>query len=82
MLSTNSHQYGLGIQRMRLGGSVAFGHSGLLYTTTSLMLYFPDRGVSVAIIATRPSVNLDWALTKRVNGDPSLFQLAMRFATA
>jgi len=82
MLSTNSHQYGLGIQRMRLGGSVAFGHSGLLYTTTSLMLYFPDRAVSVAIIATRPSVNLDWALTKRVNGDPSLFQLAMRFATA
>lgn len=79
MLSFDTHGYGYGTQRFAFGGRRAVGHSGLLYTNTALMLFFPQEGVSVAVIATTPGINLDVVLTKRYGGKPSLLELALRF---
>lgn len=76
MATFHRHGYGLGVQRFKYGGKPARGHSGLLYTNTTLMLHFPTKGVSVAVIAPSTSINLDYVLTKRVNGDPSILELA------
>lgn len=79
MVGFNAHGYGYGTQRFAYGGRRAVGHSGLLYTNTSLMLYFPQSGLSVAIVATTPGINLDVLLTKRFAGQPSLLDVANRF---
>jgi D-alanyl-D-alanine carboxypeptidase len=78
MRTFNPHRYGLGAQYIPLGEVRAYGHSGLLYTNTSLMLYLPKQKITVAIIATSTNVNLNWALTARVNGEKSLLDLARR----
>lgn len=79
MTGFNAHGYGYGTQRFAYGGQRAVGHSGLLYTNTSLMLYFPESGLSVAMVATTPGINLDVVLTKRFAGQPSLLDIANRF---
>lgn len=42
--------YGLGIQRYDISGEVMWGHSGLIRGATSLMLFHPDLGYSIALV--------------------------------
>jgi D-alanyl-D-alanine carboxypeptidase len=79
MSNFDANGYGYGTQRFKFGGRPAVGHSGLLYTNTSLMLYFPKEALSVAIIATTPGIDLNVLLTERYAGKPSLLELARRF---
>lgn len=77
MTSFNKDNYGLGTKRFEFGDEVAIGHSGLLGTTTSLLLYFPKQRVSVAVIANRAEVDLPAALVAEEAGRPSLLELAL-----
>jgi D-alanyl-D-alanine carboxypeptidase len=80
MVSFSPSGYGYGTQRFTYDGRRAVGHSGLLYTSTSLMLFFPQERMSISIIATSTNVNLNAVLTTRYGGKPSLLQLAHRFS--
>ena len=77
MATFNTDNYGLGTWRFVFGGETAIGHSGLLKTTSTLLLYFPKQRTTVAIIANRSQVDLASALTARVGGQPSLLELAL-----
>lgn len=77
MTAFNDDDYGLGTKRFEFGEEVGIGHSGLLKTTTSLMLYFPEQRVSIAIIANRSDVDLPAALTAEEKGRPSLLELVL-----
>ncbi len=77
MTTFNSDDYGLGTRRFVFGAETAVGHSGLLKTTTTLLLYFPRQRTSVAIIANRSQVDLASILVARVGGQPSLLELAL-----
>ncbi|MEO8246561.1 MAG: serine hydrolase domain-containing protein [Chloroflexota bacterium] len=77
MTTFNKDDYGLATRRYTFGEEVAVGHSGLLGTTTSLLLYFPRQRVSLAIIANRAEVDLAGVLLAEQDGHPSLLQLAL-----
>jgi D-alanyl-D-alanine carboxypeptidase len=64
-------EYSLGAQRLTLGGRTIPGHTGLLYDTTSLLVYLPDEGVSIAIVGTSPQTDLPAALITGFGG-PSI----------
>lgn len=77
MTAFNEDDYGLGTRRFEFGEEVGIGHSGLLKTTTSLLLYFPEQRVSVAILANRSEVDLPAALIAEEDGRPSLLELVL-----
>ncbi len=77
MTTFNSDDYGLGTRRFNFGQEIAIGHTGLLGTTTSMLVYFPAEQVSVAIVANRAQVDLAGALVASAGGAPSLLELAL-----
>lgn len=77
MTTFNADDYGLGTRRFLFGGEEAIGHTGLLKTTTSILLYFPEQRVSVAAIANRAEVDLPAALVAEDRGRPSILELAL-----
>ncbi len=70
----SDRNYDLGAQRLRLGSRWVPGHSGLLYDTTSLLVYLPAERITVAIIGTAPHTDLQAALVRRYGG-PSLMDV-------
>ena len=64
-------EYSLGAQQLTVGGRTVPGHTGLLYDTTSLLVYLPAERVSIAIVGTAPKADLHAALVTGVGG-PSL----------
>ena len=78
MLSFNAEGYGLGAQRIEVAGREGVGHTGLLDTYTTLLLYLPDEGVTVALLVDRPQAPLEAMLTAAADGGgPSLLDLAL-----
>ena len=78
MLAFNDDGYGLGAQRIEVAGRSGVGHTGLLDTYTSLLLYLPDEGVTIALLVDRPGAPLVAMLTARPAGSgPSLVELAL-----
>ena len=77
MTAFNEDDYGLGTRRFEFGEEVGIGHSGLLKRTTSLLLYFPEQRVSLAILANRSEVDLPAALVAEQDGKPSLLELIL-----
>ncbi|MGH2401526.1 MAG: serine hydrolase domain-containing protein [Candidatus Limnocylindria bacterium] len=75
----NGNRYALGSQLLKIGGRDLPGHSGLLYTTTSLLIYLPAERATVAIMATAPQTDLEAALTTRYGG-PSIMDVVHRLA--
>lgn len=71
------HRYGLGTQQLSLGKRKVPGHSGLLYTTTSLLVHLPAEDVTIAIFGTAPHIDLESALADGHAGGPSLLSLAL-----
>lgn len=78
MTTFNKDEYGLGTRRFEMGEYDGIGHSGLLKTTTTLLIYFPEQRTSIAIAANRSDVDLPGALVAKVKGQPSLIELALR----
>jgi D-alanyl-D-alanine carboxypeptidase len=78
MLKFNDNDYGLGVQRIDLGGgTVAYGHTGLLNTYTTLLLHLPQDRVTLAVLVNRSDVDLIGMLrAKPAGGGPALMELA------
>jgi D-alanyl-D-alanine carboxypeptidase len=78
MLSFNADDYGLGAQRIVMGGRSGVGHTGLLDTYTTLLLHVPDDGVTIAMLVDRPEAPLAAMLSASpAGGGPSLWELAL-----
>jgi D-alanyl-D-alanine carboxypeptidase len=77
MLHVQRHDYGLGAQRMQLDGATGWGHTGLLNTYTTLLLYLPSEDVTVALLVNRSEVDLGTMLAAHPDGGPSLLDLAL-----
>lgn len=77
MLDFNSHDYGLGVQRIEVGDLEGYGHTGLLNTYTTLLFHAPAERVTVALLVNRSHVDLGGMLTAEPPGGPSLLELAL-----
>lgn len=75
MLTTNNHNYGLGVQRLELPGASGYGHSGLLHTYTSLLVYLPAHDATLALLVNRTEVDLGAMLSARPADGKSLLEL-------
>ena len=75
MLALNRDNYGLGSQRIEVPGASGFGHTGMLNTYTTLLVYLPEQDVTVALLVNRTEVDLGGMLAARPPGGPSLLEL-------
>jgi D-alanyl-D-alanine carboxypeptidase len=77
MLSFGEDGYGLGAQRIELGGLTGYGHSGLLQSFTSLLVRMPDEDVTIALVGSWQGFEPSALLTRRVDGQPAILDLAL-----
>ena len=77
MLAVNDHDYGLGVQRLKVGRVRGIGHTGLLNTYTTLLFHVPEERVTVALLVNRSHVDLGGMLTAEPPDGPSLLELAL-----
>lgn len=75
------HRYGHGTQLFRIAGRDLPGHSGLLYSTTTLMVHLPAEKVTIVLTAPAPGVDLEAALAGHFRGGPSLLDVARQLRT-
>jgi D-alanyl-D-alanine carboxypeptidase len=75
MIALNHDDYGLGSQRIDVPGGTGFGHTGMLNTYTTLLVYLPKQDVTVALLVNRTEVDLGGMLAARPPGGPSLLEL-------
>ena len=69
MLDFNTgHRYGHGAQLFHIGGRDLPGHSGLLYSTTTLLVHLPQERITVVLAAPSTAVDLEWALAGHHGG--------------
>jgi D-alanyl-D-alanine carboxypeptidase len=68
--------YGLGVQRIDIPGASGYGHTGMLKTYTSLLLYLPTQNVTLALLVNRTHVDLGGMLAAKPVAGPSLLELA------
>lgn len=76
----HGHRYGHGTQLFRIAGRDLPGHSGLLYSTTTLMVHLPAEQITVVLTAPAPGANLEAALAGRFRGGASLMEAARLLA--
>ena len=76
MTKLNADLYGLGVQRIDVPGSTGYGHTGMLKTYTSLLLYLPTQNVTLALLVNRTHVDLGGMLAAKPGNGPSLLELA------
>jgi hypothetical protein len=82
MLEFRRHDYGLGAERLKVGGLTCVGHSGLLRGFTSLVVHLPDQGITLVVMGTTNRFDPAFVLTYRAPGQPSILDLALRAARA
>ena len=75
MIALNSHDYGLGLQRVEVPGAIGYGHTGLLNTYTTLLLHLPEQDVTIALLVNRSHVDLGGMLAAEPPNGPSLLEL-------
>jgi D-alanyl-D-alanine carboxypeptidase len=81
MLPTLGKDYGLGVQRLRIGGNAAYGHTGLLDSYTALLAHIPESGVTLAMLVNRSHAELGGMLRAAPpGGGRSLLDLALDLA--
>lgn len=76
MLAFNADDYGLGAQRLEIGGVVGVGHTGLLDHYTTLLWHVPDEGLTIALLVDVPRAPLGTMLAAEPPGGRSLLELA------
>ena len=78
MLDVNRDDYGLGVKRIEVSRRIAYGHTGLLNTYTTLLLHLPGDDVTIAMLVNRTNVELLEMIKERPpGGGPSLLRLAI-----
>jgi D-alanyl-D-alanine carboxypeptidase len=77
MLELNDDDYGFGVQKVEVGDTKGYGHTGLLNTYTTLLYHLPKEDVTVALLVNRSHVDLGAMLTARPGGGQSLLELAL-----
>lgn len=77
MLELNDHDYGLGVQKVEVGATMGYGHTGLLNTYTTLLFHVPEERVTVALLVNRSHVDLGAMLLAEPGSGPSLLELAL-----
>ena len=75
MIKLNRDDYGLGAQRIEVPGAIGFGHTGMLNTYTTMLLYLPMQDVTLALLVNRTEVDLGGMLAARPPGGRSLLEL-------
>ena len=75
MIALNRDDYGLGSQRIEVPGASGFGHTGMLNTYTTILVYLPKQDVTVALLVNRTEVDLGGMLAARPPGGRSLLEL-------
>ena len=75
MITLNRDDYGLGAQKIAVPGATGFGHTGMLNTYTTILLYLPKQNVTVALEVNRTEVDLGGMLAARPPGGRSLLEL-------
>jgi D-alanyl-D-alanine carboxypeptidase len=75
MIKLNRDDYGLGSQRIEVPGATGYGHTGMLNTYTTILLYLPKQDVTVTLLVNRTGVDLGAMLAARPPGGPSLLEL-------
>jgi CubicO group peptidase (beta-lactamase class C family) len=82
MLDFKRHGYGMGAERIKVGGVSGYGHSGLLRGYTSLLVRLPEPGVTLAVMGTTNLFDPARVLAHRDPGQPSILDLAQAAAQA
>lgn len=77
MLKLNKDDYGFGVQKVEVGGTKGYGHTGLLNTYTTLLYHLPKEGVTVALLVNRSHVDLGAMLMAKPGAGPSLLELSL-----
>ncbi len=77
MLDFNDHDYGYGAQKVEVGESAGYGHTGLLNTYTTLLFHLPEEHVTLALLVNRSHVDLAGMLQAEPGDGPSLLELAL-----
>ena len=80
MLDFQRHGYGMGAERLKVGGRAGYGHSGLLRGFTSLLIHLPDSGITMVVMGTSNRFDPALVLSHREPGQPSIADLARRAA--
>ena len=76
MITLNRDDYGLGVQQIEVPGATGFGHTGMLKTYTSLLLYLPKQNVTLALAGQPHRTSTSAACWPRGRPDgPSLLEL-------
>jgi len=75
MIDLNSHDYGLGLQRIQVPGAIGYGHTGLLNAYTTLLVYLPAEDTTLALLVNRSEVDLGAMLAAEPQRGPSLLEL-------
>lgn len=82
MLQFNEHDTGLGVQRLEIGEHEGYGHSGLMSTYTSLLVYLPEADLTVAVLVNLAHADIVGMLTFAPEGGTSLLDLTLGAAPA
>jgi D-alanyl-D-alanine carboxypeptidase len=77
MLQFNEHDTGLGVQRLEVGTHKGYGHSGLMSTYTSLLVYLPDADLTLAVLVNLAHADINGMLTFAPAGGTSLLDLTL-----
>jgi hypothetical protein len=75
------NRYGHGTQLFRIAGRDLPGHSGLLYSTTTLLVHLPAERMTVVLTAPQPGANLEAALAGHFRGWASLLEAIQLLAS-
>jgi hypothetical protein len=77
MLQFNEHDTGLGVQRLEIGTHKGYGHSGLMSTYTSLLVYLPEADLTLAVLVNLAHADINGMLTFAPAGGTSLLDLSL-----
>ena len=76
MLELNDNDYGFGVQKVQVGDTKGYGHTGLLNTYTTLLYHVPKERLTIALLVNRSHVDLGGMLLANPGAGPSLLELA------
>jgi D-alanyl-D-alanine carboxypeptidase len=76
MLELNDNDYGFGVQKVQVGDTNGYGHTGLLNTYTTLLYHVPKERLTIALLVNRSHVDLGGMLLVHPGAGQSLLELA------
>ena len=56
-------------------GAIGYGHTGMLNTYTTILVYLPKQDVTLSLLVNRTEVDLGGMLAARPPGERSLLEL-------